>query len=203
MERSIHWRLISALYSGMTAVVLTFAANSVVAQQTPVRLAADSSATQPALSADDAYRKGSEFEKAKNYAEAMRWYRLAAESGNADAQVGVGNLYAMGLGVPQDYGDALRWFRMAADQGDSEAEDSLGFFYLSGWGVPQDYAEGLRWFTKAADQGNEVAQRNIGMIYLQGLGVAKNRDEAIRWFRKAAGNGDPDAMNALKVLGAD
>jgi TPR repeat protein len=203
MEPGTYWRFNSVLCSGITAIALTFSANFAEAQQIPTRLAADSSAPQPAPSAEDAYHKGREFEQSKNYAEAMRWYRLAAGRGNADAQVGVGNLYAMGLGVPQNYGEALRWYRLAADQGNSEAEDSLGFFYLSGWGVPQDYAEGLRWFTKAADQGNEVAQRNIGMIYLQGLGVAKNRDEAIRWFRKAAGNGDPDAMNALKVRGAD
>ena len=157
----------------------------------------------PAVASDEAYRRGHELYENKNYAGALRWYRVAADQGNALAQVGIGNLHAMGLGVAQDYAEALRWYRLSAAQGNSEAQDQLGFFYLSGWGVPQDYAQALSLFRKAAEQGNEVAQRNIGMMFLQGLGVAADRAEAIRWFRKAAEKGDDDSKDALKYLGAD
>jgi len=156
----------------------------------------------PADAADAAYRRAHDFYEKKSYAEAMRWYRVAAAQGNALAQVGIGNLYGMALGVAQDYGEALRWYRLAAAQGNAEAQDQIGFFYLSGWGLPQDSAQALNWFRKAADQGNEVAQRNIGMMFLQGMGVAADRAEAIRWFRLAAAKGDDDAKEALKYLGA-
>jgi TPR repeat protein len=156
----------------------------------------------PVDSTDAAYRQGHDLYEKKNYAEAMRWYRVAAGRGNALAQVGIANLYGMALGVPQDYTEALRWYRLAAAQGNAEAQDQIGFFYLSGWGVPQDSAQALNWFRKAADQGNEVAQRNIGMMFLQGMGVAPDRAEAIRWFRLAAAKDDEDAKEALKYLGA-
>jgi TPR repeat protein len=157
----------------------------------------------PGAAASDAYRRGHDLYEQKNYAEALRWYRVAADRGDALAQVGIGNSYAMGLGVTRDYAEALRWFRLSAAQGNSEAEDQLGFFYVSGWGVPQDYGQALSWLRKAAEQGNEIAQRNIGMIFLQGWGVAADRTEAIRWFRKAAAKGDDDSKDALKYLGAD
>jgi TPR repeat protein len=157
----------------------------------------------PGAAANDAYRRGHDLYEQKNYAEALRWYRVAADHGDALAQVGIGNLYAMGLGLAQDYAEALRWFRLSAAQGNSEAEDQLGFFYLSGWGVRQDYVQALSWFRKAADQGNEIAERNIGMMFLQGLGVTADRAEAIRWFRKAAAKGDDDSKDALKYLGAE
>jgi TPR repeat protein len=160
------------------------------------------SALPPVDSTSAAYRQGRDFYDKKNYAEAMRCYRVAAGQGNALAQVEIGNLYGMALGVPQDYAEALRWYRLAAAQGNAEAEDQIGFFYLSGWGVPQDSAQALKWFRKAADQGNEVAQRNIGMMFLQGMGVAADRAEAIRWFRLAAAKGDDDAKEALKYLDA-
>ncbi len=37
-----------------------------------------------------------------NDAEAARWYRLAAEQGNAKAQYNLGIMYVNGEGVPQD-----------------------------------------------------------------------------------------------------
>ena len=39
-------------------------------------------------------------------AEAMRWYRLAAEQGDAEAQRKLGNCYFAGRGVPRDYVEA-------------------------------------------------------------------------------------------------
>ena len=189
-------------FLSMAAITLMMSVTLALAQQAGRPSAADLPASKPSASADDAYRKGEEFNKKKNYTEAMRWYRMAADRGNAQAQVAIGNLYGEGQGVPQDYGEAMRWFRLAANQGNSEAQNDVGFFYLSGWSVPIDFAEAMRWLRKAADQGNEVAERNIGMIYLQGLGVKQDRAEAIRWFRKAADKGDEDAKTALKFLGA-
>lgn len=198
MVRSARRNVALALYLGVT---LMLPATLALAQKAGPPSAADSSALKPTASADEAFRKAEEFNKKKNYTEAMRWYRVAADRGNAQAQVEVGNLYGQGQGVPQNYGEALRWYRLAANQGNDEAQNNVGFFYMSGWGVPQDYAEAMRWLRKAADQGNEVAQRNIGMIYLQGMGVTPDRAEAIRWFRKAADKGDEDSKNALKYLG--
>ena len=39
----------------------------------------------------------------QDYAEAMKWYRLAAEQGHTDAQYNLGLMYDNGRGVPQDY----------------------------------------------------------------------------------------------------
>ena len=59
-------------------------------------------------------------------AEAVRWYRLSAEQGNADAQYNLGFRYAIGLGFPQDEAEAVRWFRLAAEQGNADAQNNLG-----------------------------------------------------------------------------
>jgi len=202
MAGSARRRVILELVLGMMAVTVMFAANVYAAQSAGQSPAPTSAVPTPVQSADEAYRTGKQFEGKQDYVAAMRWYRKAADQGNALAQVAVGNLYGMAQGVAQDYGEALRWYRKAADQGNNEAEDNVGFFYLSGWGVTQDYAEALRWFRKAADHANEVAERNIGMIYLQGLGVAQDRTEAIRWFRKAAAHGDAESKDALKQFDA-
>ena len=47
-------------------------------------------------------------------AEAARWYRLAAEQGDAQAQYNLGLAYARGEGVTQNAVDAHMWFNLAA-----------------------------------------------------------------------------------------
>jgi TPR repeat protein len=48
----------------------------------------------PCMATDAAYRK--------NYVEAIKWYRLAADQDYADAQHNLGAMYDNGYGVPQD-----------------------------------------------------------------------------------------------------
>ena len=144
----------------------------------------------------------------KDYAEAMRWYRTAADQGNADAQGHIGELYAVGLGVEQDYAEAMRWLRLAADQGNAQAQKNVGLFFLNGWGVKQDYVEAKRWLRVAAKQGDARAQDTMGYLYVTGHGVARDYDEAMRWYRMAADQGDASAQASIgrlynKGLGVD
>jgi TPR repeat protein len=50
-------------------------------------------------------------------AEAGRWYRLAAEQGNAKAQYNLGIMYANGRGVLQDAVLAHMWLNIAGANG--------------------------------------------------------------------------------------
>lgn len=152
------------------------------------------------VSAEAAVDKAKAALDRKDYTEAMRWYRLAADQGNTVAQTHVGYLYEKGLGVPRDYAQALLWYRRAADRGHAAAQRNLGSFYQQGIGVAQDYAEAMRWYRLAADQGNPGAQTNVGYLYEKGLGVAQNYAEAIRWYRLAADQGEATAQNNIGVL---
>ena len=93
-------------------------------------------------------------------AEAVRWYRLAAEQGHASAQNNLGLMYAEGNGVPEDDAEAVRWYRLAAEHGHALAQTNLGFMYGNGDGVPEDLVLAYMWFNLSAAQGNETAQGN-------------------------------------------
>jgi len=54
-------------------------------------------------------------------AEAVRWYRLAAQQNFAQAQFNLGRMYAGGRGVVKSEAEALKWFSAAAEQGDADA----------------------------------------------------------------------------------
>ena len=52
--------------------------------------------------------------------------RLAADQGQAAAQLNLGNMYADGQGVLKDDAEAVRWYRLAAAQGIAAAQFNLG-----------------------------------------------------------------------------
>ena len=85
-------------------------------------------------------------------AEAVKWYRKAAEQGNADAQYNLGVMYDHGRGVPQDDAEAVGWYRKAAEQGYAKAQFNLGNMYITGLGVPLDYAQAHMWYNLAASR---------------------------------------------------
>ena len=49
-------------------------------------------------------------------AEAVRWFRLAADQGDAEAQGGLGFAYSSGRGIPQDFVASYMWLTLAVAQ---------------------------------------------------------------------------------------
>ena len=52
----------------------------------------------------------------KDTAQAVDWFRKAAESGDKDGQFNLGRVYARGEGVTRDYVAAYMWASLAAAQ---------------------------------------------------------------------------------------
>jgi tetratricopeptide (TPR) repeat protein len=97
--------------------------------------------------------------EAKDYVEAVRWYRKAAEQNWAMAQCDLADCYYYGHGVAQDYVEAVRWYRKAAEQKNSWAQRQLADCYQNGQGVPKDEAEASMWRLKAAHPKKPLSAR--------------------------------------------
>ncbi|MEZ5362483.1 MAG: hypothetical protein R2748_09170 [Bryobacterales bacterium] len=69
---------------------------------------------------------------------AARWYLVAAQAGNADAQCRLAALYERGAGLPRNLEEAMRWRLRAASQGDGLAMAALAAHYAEGKGVERD-----------------------------------------------------------------
>ncbi len=86
----------------------------------------------------------------QSFAEATRWYQIAAERGHVDAQANLGFAYERGRGVGQDFAQAAEWYLMAAERGDVAAQANLGALYANGSGVAQDDVQAHMWLNLAA-----------------------------------------------------
>ena len=141
------------------------------------------------------------------YSEAVKFYRMAAETGNVDAQYALGNIYFQGAGVAKDYSEAMKWYQMAAQQGHGGAQCMTGHLYARGLGITQNSDEAARWYSMAAmwcqtaaQSGNVDAQCHLGFMYKYGIGATRDHAEAAKWYRMAALNGNRDAEIALGGL---
>ena len=122
------------------------------------RLAEQGDADAQALLAE-VYYNGRGVER--DYAEALRWARLAAEQGNVRGQSLLGVAYYGGNGVDRDPAEAARWARLAAEQGDAGGQVVLGALYLNGTGVPQDDVSAYVWLALAASDSETVTEGRI------------------------------------------
>jgi len=99
----------------------------------------------------------------------VKWFRLAADQGDAPAQFNLGVMYAEGQGVPQDNAQAAEWYRLAADHNHAQAQYNLGLWYAQGEGGSQDYVSAHMWFNLAASRFPASDTRNRSL-------AVKNRD---------------------------
>ena len=135
----------------------------------------------------------------RNYAEAAKWFRKAAEQGHATAQNNLGVCYENGRGVAKNRLQAMKWYTQAAEQGHADAQCNLGVCYYQS----EFYTEAAKWIRKAAEQGNARGEFLLGNLYAVGKGVPKNVNTTIQWWKKSAKQGYEEAQKALKEAGIE
>jgi TPR repeat protein len=118
-----------------------------------------------------------------------------ANSGDAAAQVAVGEQYAQAAAsehdkaqMANDYQQELAWYQKAAAQNDIPGEMHLAALYRDGGGktIPRDMEQAATWYRRAADQGDPTAQGTLGVLYSMGQGVPHSDVDAYFWFDLAA-----------------
>jgi V8-like Glu-specific endopeptidase len=102
----------------------------------------------------------------RNPAEAITWYRKAADQGLGVAQHFLGLAYVNGEGVRADEAEAARWFARAAAQGFAQAEYMLGLMSLDGRGVAKDPVQGYALIVMAGQGGVRSAARVVQKLAL-------------------------------------
>lgn len=101
---------------------------------------------------------------ARNDAEAIYWYRLAAADGSREALNNLGVRYSRGQGVARDMINAVTLWRAAAIRGEPNAAFNLGAAYERGIGVSTDAAAARRWYLVARNAGNQEARRALERV---------------------------------------
>ncbi|MGE5539740.1 MAG: tetratricopeptide repeat protein [Gemmatimonas sp.] len=154
-------------------------------------------------SVEDAFQRGLDAAaghgRRRNDAEAVRWFRIAAEQGYAPAENNLGYMYAEGRGVKRDDQQAVKWYRRAADRAYPPAQTSLAMMVSAGRGMPRNDLLALALYSAASGQGYAQATANVAQMYAEGRGIA--RDEGTAAFLLATSGETPRTGSGIFVDG--
>jgi predicted nucleic acid-binding Zn-ribbon protein len=103
-------------------------------------------------SAADCRVRGGEYTESgeATYASLLRVWMPLANSGDAEAQTNLGEIFEKGVGGPPQPDQAVQWYQRAANSGFARAQVNLGSLYERGVGVPRDTAKAMEWYRRAS-----------------------------------------------------
>lgn len=110
-------------------------------------------------------------------AEAVKWYRLAAEQDHTEAIQHLAMMHARGMGVEKNFTEAATWFRKGAELGNGDCMWGLGQCHLDGTGVPQDSILAYALYTVAVDRTENPEQKQAMAQRKDELGKALTAEQ--------------------------
>lgn len=123
----------------------------------------------------------------------------AAGTGSAEAQFELGQLYEIGLGVPQDIDKAVSLYEAAAQADYPDAINDLGFLYFQGGlGIARDPDKALTYFERAANLRHPQAMFNYAALIDDGLVPGKSSPEAADYLYQALRSGSAQVYETLR-----
>ena len=120
-----------------------------------------------------AYENG----RGAEYAKAVKWYKKAAEQGDADAQYNLGVAYYKGERVIKNHTKAFELFKKAAEQGHASSQYNLGVAYKNGREVIKSYSNSYVYFLTAQALGAE--QEGISSLIAELENTYLSKEEVI------------------------
>lgn len=117
------------------------------------------------LNEAEKYRTGNGVRK--NSQKSYRFYKKAADKGNADAMVKVAEALEEGRGVNQNFADAIEWYKKAADKGSVPACIRLGEIYMDGKTSNEASAEEYFKKTLTIDSDNSIAKSKLNELSIR------------------------------------
>lgn len=134
-----------------------------------------------------------------DHEQAVYWFRVSADSGNAEGLALLAFCQLEGLGLPRDPVQARERFERASADGSLTAKFNLGRMLVAGWGGPADAARGIALYTAAAAQGHADATFNLASCLDAGWGCQVDRLAAKALFLRARSLGSRLKAPGLRV----
>lgn len=134
-----------------------------------------------------------------DHEQAVYWFRVAADSGDAEGLAQFAFCQLEGLGLPRDPVQARERLERASAEGSLTAKFHLGRMLVAGWGGAPDAARGVALYTAAAALGHADATFNLASCLEAGWGCQPDRLAAKALFLRARALGSPLKAAGLRI----
>jgi TPR repeat protein len=145
------------------------------------------------------YARGVHFKK--DYEEAYKWLKLAADSDHPTAMFELAKFYIEGYGIPKDEEKAMKLLIRSSELGEPSAQYLLGLIYeIGGFGLEINETEALNLFMKSAKLNNAEAQFKVGNAYFDGILISKDTSKGFEYWIRSAENNNIEAIKRLAIF---
>lgn len=122
----------------------------------------------------------------QDFKESFKWCQTAADRGDVEAQVKMGDIYTQGLGVTASPQEAFNWYLFAADNGNEAAQLMVAAAYSNGEGVAQNDAEAWFWLsvTAGANESPEAKQHRDELAAKLDPAMLEKQRQRLDTFKK-------------------
>ncbi len=131
----------------------------------------------------------------RNYRNAFKLFREAAEAGDEAGAFNLAVAYELGHGTGRDMNKAFYWYKKSAEKGDIDAMYELAECYSAGAGTPENPDQALFWINKAVAENHPAAMNFLGSHFKQ----KGDEKKAFSLFCKAAAAGNAAAQYNLGI----
>ena len=145
-----------------------------------------------------AYLKGMKAYSNKDFAEALKQFKIVEKAKIADGKVMEAAIMANSSYDKHNMKKGIKLLNDAAKT-NAQALYLLGALYEAGKGVEMDMSLAVSNMTKSAEMGYAPAQCALADMYFEGRGVKKDYAKAVEWYSKANNQGQLNE-NAAKRL---
>ena len=124
----------------------------------------------------------------------------AADKDDPKSMTLLGELYANGLGVPQNDKKAEDWYKLAAARGDANAMFALGMFRMQ-TRRRAGSCRSAKWLAAAAKLGHPIAAYDLALLYMEGELFPRDFGRAAQLLSISAqaGNPRPNMLSAPSI----
>lgn len=130
----------------------------------------------------------------------FEFQKKLADSGNAQAQFKLGNMYETGRGVAADQNAAQQWYQKSAAQNFKPANNRLSYMQVKHSGVKPEHKAWLKTLADDANSGDGEASMILGEMHEQGIGMSKNLVQAQTEYKRATVKGIAGSESAYYAV---
>jgi TPR repeat protein len=136
----------------------------------------------------------------KDILKGLKYYTKAAQAGDTDAMIRIGDLYTK-FGedkIDPNLDKAMSWWNKAAEYGNGFGYTKISDIYITYKYAPKDYAKSMEYRKKAVEMGSAYAMCAMGLMYQYGEGgVKQDINEAAEWYYKAIMESNTTNLDAI------
>lgn len=144
----------------------------------------------------DLYYHGCGTTVKKDTQQALKYYKMAAESGSAEATIKVAAIYNQ----DKMYAEALPYLKQAADQGNASAAYKYGEYLCNGKGTVVDKTTAATYLERAAKHNILNAMMLLADLLYKADGVPQDYARAMLLYKQAAAKGNTAAMWNIGIM---